>query len=82
MAMTVSIDDELERDFAAVCKEIELPPSTAIGFFAKTVVRERAIPLTLSATSSNKRAANSYDQALAQGLWQGYRDFENGDTIS
>lgn len=82
MPMTISIDDELKRDFTDVCKEIGLPPSTAIGIFAKAVVRERAIPFTLSAVSSTQRSANAYDRAVAEGVWQGYRDFESGDIIT
>ena len=82
MPMTISIDDELKRDFTNVCKEIGLPPSTAIGIFAKTVVRERAIPFTLSAISSSERQGNAYDKAVAEGLWQGYRDFETGNALS
>ena len=82
MAMTISIDDELKRDFTNVCKEIGLPPSTAFGIFAKTVVRERAIPFMLSAVSQAERQSNAYDQAVAEGLWQGYRDFEAGNALS
>jgi antitoxin component of RelBE/YafQ-DinJ toxin-antitoxin module len=33
MPMTISIDDDLKREFTAVCKEIGLPPSTAFGIF-------------------------------------------------
>jgi antitoxin component of RelBE/YafQ-DinJ toxin-antitoxin module len=40
MAMTISIEDDLKRDFTEVCREIGLPLSTAIGIFARAVVRE------------------------------------------
>ena len=56
MPMTISIDDDLKKDFSNVCKEIGLQPSTAFAIFAKTVVRERAIPFTLSADSARERA--------------------------
>lgn len=82
MAMTISIDDELKRDFTNVCKEIGLPPSTAFGIFAKAVVRERAIPFTLSAVSQAERQGNAYDRSVAEGLWQGCRDFEAGNALS
>lgn len=82
MAMTISMDDELKREFSEVCREIGLPPSTAISVFAKAVVRERAIPFTLSAVSTSERAVNAYDEMVAQGLWQGYRDLEEGSYIS
>ena len=82
MPMTISIDDELKRDFTEVCKEIGLPPSTAIGIFAKAVVRERAIPFTLSAISSAERAASRYDRAVAQGLARAQREFDTGDVLT
>lgn len=82
MPMTISMDEELKRDFTNVCKEIGLPPSTAIGIFAKTVVRERCIPFRLSAVSESERSAGAFDQAVARGLWQGYNDFESGNVIS
>lgn len=74
MPMTISIDDDLKRDFAEVCREIGLQPSTAFGIFAKAVVRERAIPFTLSAMSSSERAAAAYDMTVADGIRRGLVD--------
>ena len=82
MPMTISIDDDLKRDFADVCKEIGLPPSTAFGIFAKTVVRERAIPFALSAISTQERAANAYDRSVAEGVATGLRQFDEGDFMA
>lgn len=82
MPMTISIDDELKRDFTDVCKEIGLPPSTAIGIFAKAVVRDRAIPFTLSAVSAAEREARAYDRAVAQGLARAQAQFEAGDVLT
>lgn len=82
MPMTISIDDDLKKDFTDVCKEIGLSPSTAFGIFAKTVVRERAIPFTLSAVSSRERAAASYDRAVADGIALGLKQFEEGDYLT
>lgn len=82
MPMTISIDDDLKREFTDVCKEIGLPPSTAFGIFAKTVVRERAIPFQLSAVSSQERAASAYDRAVADGIARGMRQFEEGDYMT
>lgn len=82
MPMTISIDDELKRDFTEVCKEIGLPPSTAFGIFAKTVVRERAIPFELSAISSRERAANEYDRSVAEGIRQGLRQIDVGNYLT
>ena len=82
MPMTISIDDELKRSFTKVCKEIGLPPSTAIGIFAKAVVRERAIPFSLSAISSAEREADAYGRAVSRGLARAQRQFEAGDVLT
>ena len=82
MPMTISIDDDLKRDFTSVCREIGLSPSTAFGIFAKTVVRERAIPFALSAISSQERSASAYDQSVARGIADGLRQFEEGDFLT
>ena len=80
--MTISIDDNLKKDFTDVCKEIGLPPSTAFGIFAKTVVRKRAIPFALSAVSSQERVASAYDRAVTYGIACGLRQFDEGDYLT
>ena len=82
MSMTISIEDDLKKDFTEVCKEIGLTPSTAFGIFAKAVVRERAIPFTLSAVSSAERALDRYDRLVAEGIQRGLKQFEVGECIS
>jgi DNA-damage-inducible protein J len=82
MPMTISIDDDLKRDFTDVCKEIGLPPSTAFGIFAKAVVRERAIPFALSAISSQERAASAYDRSIADDITRGVRQFDEGNYMT
>lgn len=79
MPMTISMDEDLKREFSSVCKEIGLTPSTAISVFAKTVVRERAIPFQLSAISSTEHAAQAYDQRAADGIARGIAEFERVD---
>ena len=80
MPMTISIDDDLKRDFSEVCREIGLPPSTAIGVFARAVVRERAIPFELSAESRRERGAAG--PSVREGIERGLRDFERGDFLT
>lgn len=82
MAMTISMEDDLKRDFSQVCREIGLPPSTAIGIFARAVVRERGIPFPLSAVSSSERSARAYELAVADGIERGLADVAAGDVIS
>ena len=82
MPMTISIDDDLKKDFSNVCKEIGLQPSTAFTIFAKTVVRERAIPFTLSADSAHERAGRAYDSTISEGIAKGLRQFDEGNYVT
>ena len=82
MAMTISMDEDLERDFTEVCHEIGLPPSTAFGIFARAVVRERAIPFPLSAVSSSDRAAQALELSVADGISRGLADVAAGDVVT
>ena len=82
MPMTISIDDDLKKDFSNVCKEIGLQPSTAFTIFAKTVVRERAIPFTLSADSAHERAGRAYDSTVAEGIARGLHQFDEGNYVT
>ena len=82
MAMTISIEDDLKRDFTEVCREIGLPPSTAIGIFARAVVRERGIPFSLSAICSAERAAQAYELSVADGIRRGLDDIAVGDVVN
>ncbi len=82
MSMTISMEDDLKREFTEVCREIGLPPSTAIGIFARAVVRERAIPFPLSAVSSAERAAQAYELSVADGIRRGLTDKETGYVLA
>lgn len=82
MAMTISIDDDLKRDFSEVCREIGLPPSTAFGIFARAVVRERAIPFSLSAVSTAERAVQAYELSVADGIRRGLADMTEGNVVT
>ena len=82
MAMTISMGDDLERDFTEVCREMGLSPSTAIGIIARTVVRERAIPFSLSAVGSAECAAQAYELSVADGIRRGMADVAAGDIYT
>ncbi len=82
MSMTISMEDDLKREFTDVCREIGLPPSTAIGSFARAVVRERGIPFALSAMSSAERAAQAYELSVADGIRRGLAEVEAGDVLT
>ena len=82
MAMTISIDDALKDDFTAVCKEIGLTPSAAIGVFAKTVVREQAIPFELSSVSRDERRTRAAEAEISQAVASGYASYLAGDYMT
>ncbi len=82
MSMTISMEDDLKREFTDVCREIGLPPSTAIGIFACAVVRERAIPFSLSAMGSAERPALAYELSVADGIKRGLAEMESGDGLT
>lgn len=82
MSMTVTMDDTLKADFAAVCAEIGMSASTAVNIFAKKVVREQRIPFELSARpdGAGVREVHSYECMLAAELMEGYAEAEAGRT--
>ena len=82
MAMTINIDDDLKREFSEVCREIGLPPSTAIGLFARAVVRERAIPFRLAASGARTVGDEAYEMAVAEGIRRGLAEAAAGDVVT
>ena len=82
MALTISMDEDVKKEFSEVCREIGLTPSTAIGIFARAVVRERAIPFPLTAVSSAERAAQAWELTVADGIKRGLADVEAGEVVS
>lgn len=82
MSMTVTMDDALKADFAAVCAEIGMSASTAVNVFAKKVVRERRIPFELSAQpdATAELEARAYERLLMADLLEGYAEAEAGRT--
>ena len=82
MALTISMDEDVKKEFSEVCREMGLTPSTAIGIFARAVVRERAIPFPLTAVSSAERAARAWELTVADGIKRGLADVEAGEVVS
>ena len=82
MSMTVTMDDALKAEFAAVCAEIGMSASTAVNIFAKKVVRERRIPFELSARpdGAGEHETRMYELMLAAELMEGYAEAEAGRT--
>lgn len=82
MAMSINMEDDLERNFIEVCHEMGLSCSTVISIFARAVVRERAIPLPHSDVSSFERAAQAYELSIADGIRRGLTDVAAGNVFT
>ena len=48
-SMTISVDENIKRDFTAFCNDVGLSASSLINVFMVTTVRERRVPFTISA---------------------------------
>ena len=85
MSMTVTMDDALKSEFAAICSEIGMSASTAVNIFAKRVVRDKRIPFDLTSQSEADRQIElemrAYERQVADGIRQGWDDYERGRTI-
>lgn len=49
--ITVRIDSDIKRQFDSLCEELGISTNAAFNIFARTVVRERAIPFQLKVDS-------------------------------
>ncbi|MCM1164605.1 MAG: type II toxin-antitoxin system RelB/DinJ family antitoxin [Lachnospiraceae bacterium] len=49
VTFSVRMDENLKRQFDALCEDFGMTASTALNVFAKAVVRERKIPFEISA---------------------------------
>ena len=47
--INIRIDEDLKRDFDAVCNDLGLTMTAAINVFATTVTRRKAIPFEITA---------------------------------
>ena len=48
-SMTISVDDNVKRDFSAFCNDVGLSASSLINVFMVTTARERRVPFTITA---------------------------------
>ena len=82
MAMTVDIDEGLEREFSETCREIGLSPSEAFAIFARAVIRERRISFMPPAEGMKEQAVHAPELSISGGIAQGIADLQAGDVIS
>lgn len=61
--VNIRMDEDLKRDFDALCVEMGLTMTTAFTVFAKAVTKKRAIPFMISAESFIIRRETTTDKA-------------------
>ena len=52
-AISIRLDSDIKKQFDTLCKEFGISTNAAFNLFARTVVREQAIPFPISLASSN-----------------------------
>jgi len=50
-AISIRLDSDIKEQFDTLCKEFGISTNAAFNLFARTVVREKAIPFPISITS-------------------------------
>ena len=48
--LSVSVEDDVKRNFDMFCSDVGLSPSVAVNMFIKATLRERRIPFEISNT--------------------------------
>ena len=69
--VNVRMDEQLKRDFDAICEELGMSMSTAITIFAKKMSREKRIPFEVSVdlfySEQNRLALQKSMEQLSNG---------------
>jgi DNA-damage-inducible protein J len=71
--INIRIDENLKKDFDAVCNDLGLTMTTAFNVFAKTVTRRKAIPFEITAEEDP-----FYSEANQKRLLRAIADYEAG----
>jgi len=78
---SIRMDENLKKQFDALCSDFGMNMSTAFTIFAKTVVRKREIPFKISAgpVDVTESWSPEYWEIVKKNLAASERDYENGD---
>lgn len=55
-AISIRLDSDIKEQFDKLCKEFGISTNAAFNLFARTVVREKAIPFAISLNTSAQNA--------------------------
>ena len=78
---SIRMDENLKKQFDALCSEFGMNMSTAFTIFAKTVVRKREIPFKISAEPINVTESWSPEfwEIVKKNLAASEYEYKNGD---
>ena len=80
--LSIRIDEDVKRQFEALCNEFGINVTAAITMFAKTVIKERRIPFEISAAPI--RAPRAFSELSREELEESFRnaldDYAKGRT--
>lgn len=82
MALTVSMDDDLKKDFSTFCQEIGITPSAAITMFAKTCVRNQSFPFVPSTGNASEADIRTFERNLNEKLALSREEISLGKTYT
>ena len=76
-SMTISVDDNVKRDFSAFCNDVGLSASSLINVFMVTTVRERRVPFAISAPLARRDEISELESDIETSR----REFSEGKGI-
>lgn len=56
---SIRMDEDLKKQFDAICEEMGMSATTAFNIFARTVVRQKRIPFEISASETKEEQNNT-----------------------
>ena len=76
--MTISVDEDLKKDFSGFCSEVGLTASSVLNVCMVTIARERRIPFSIRAP---RRPSLDERRALSRDIEISRREFAEGKGI-
>lgn len=61
--LNIRIDENLKENFDKICNELGFNMSTAVNIFAKTMVRQQALPFVVSLDTPNQETIEAIHDA-------------------
>ena len=64
-SINIRMDEDLKKQFDNFCSDVGMSMTTAFCIFAKTVVRERRIPLEIRTNEPNETTYSAMESAVS-----------------